>query len=85
MAGPLKSKKSNIAPRCETWCGQEGKEAAKNIDLCNNPLTKESKLDAARRIVPEWTDYDEEVTAFAKNGMKKVEGSKRHEQQHTEL
>ena len=26
---------------CETWCGQEGKAAAKNIDLCNNPLTKE--------------------------------------------
>ena len=25
---------------CETWCGQEGKAAAKNIDLCNNPLTK---------------------------------------------
>ena len=73
---------------CETWCGQEGKEAAKNIDLCNNPLTKESKLDAARRIVPEWTDYDDEVTAFVKNGMKKVQqgkGSKEPDHEHTEL
>jgi len=75
---------------CETWCGQEGKAAAKNIDLCNNPLTKESKLDAARRIVPEWTDYDDEVTAFVKNGMKKKvqqgQGSKGHEHdEHTEL
>jgi UDP-glucose:glycoprotein glucosyltransferase len=65
---------------CETWCGETGKDKAKNIDLCNNPLTKESKLDAARRIVPEWTAYDDEVTAFAKNGMKKVESH-----QHTEL
>ena len=70
---------------CETWCGQEGKAAAKNIDLCNNPLTKESKLDAARRIVPEWTDYDEEVTAFVNNGMKKVQQKGQHEHEHTEL
>ena len=60
------------------------KAAAKNIDLCNNPLTKESKLDAARRIVPEWTDYDEEVTAFAKNGMKKVQQNKSKEHKHDE-
>ena len=50
---------------------------------------QESKLDAARRIVPEWTDYDEEVTAFAKNGMKKVQNKSKddgHEKrEHTEL
>ena len=28
---------------------------------CNNPLTKEPKLDAARRIVPEWVGYDSEI------------------------
>ena len=26
---------------CETWCDQSSKAKAKNIDLCNNPLTKE--------------------------------------------
>lgn len=28
---------------------------------CNNPLTKEPKLEAAVRIAPEWTGYDEEI------------------------
>lgn len=28
---------------------------------CNNPMTKEAKLSAAMRIVPEWKEYDEEV------------------------
>merc|ERR1712029_741714 len=46
---------------CETWCSKEGMGTAKSIDLCNNPLTKEPKLSAARRIVSEWTDYDEEM------------------------
>ena len=35
---------------------------AKTIDLCNNPLTKEPKLQAAVRIVPEWVDYDNQIT-----------------------
>ena len=30
---------------CETWCGNSSKARAKTIDLCNNPLTKEPKLD----------------------------------------
>lgn len=46
---------------CETWCSDEQKEKAKTIDLCNNPKTKEPKLTAARRIVKEWQDYDDEV------------------------
>jgi len=47
--------------RCETWCDNVSKEKAKTIDLCNNPQTKEAKLDAAVRIVHEWNDYDQEV------------------------
>lgn len=46
---------------CETWCSDEEKTKAKTIDLCNNPKTKEPKLTAARRIVKEWQDYDDEV------------------------
>uniref|UniRef100_A0A8C5CCI1 UDP-glucose glycoprotein glucosyltransferase 1 n=1 Tax=Gadus morhua TaxID=8049 RepID=A0A8C5CCI1_GADMO len=46
---------------CETWCDDSSKKKAKTIDLCNNPRTKEPKLHAAVRIVPEWADYDQEV------------------------
>uniref|UniRef100_A0A8C5R9B1 Glucosyltransferase 24 catalytic domain-containing protein n=1 Tax=Laticauda laticaudata TaxID=8630 RepID=A0A8C5R9B1_LATLA len=46
---------------CETWCSNESKAKAKTIDLCNNPKTKEPKLEAAIRIVPEWIDYDSEI------------------------
>ncbi|CAG7921684.1 unnamed protein product [Penicillium olsonii] len=50
---------------CETWCADEDLSKAKTIDLCNNPLTKEPKLDRARRQVPEWTVYDDEIAALA--------------------
>ncbi|KAL9125567.1 MAG: hypothetical protein Q9217_005248, partial [Psora testacea] len=46
---------------CETWCSDEALATAKTIDLCNNPETKEPKLKRARRQVPEWTVYDEEI------------------------
>ena len=46
---------------CETWCDDASKRKAKTIDLCNNPQTKEAKLDAAVRIVAEWNDYDTEI------------------------
>jgi UDP-glucose:glycoprotein glucosyltransferase len=46
---------------CETWCSDESLKDAKTIDLCNNPLTKEPKLDRARRQVPEWTEYDDKI------------------------
>lgn len=46
---------------CDTWCAKEELARAKTIDLCNNPMTKEPKLSAAMRIVPEWKDYDQEV------------------------
>ncbi|KAI9827074.1 MAG: hypothetical protein M1826_006438 [Phylliscum demangeonii] len=46
---------------CETWCSDEDLATARTIDLCNNPMTKEPKLDRARRQVPEWTVYDDEI------------------------
>ena len=46
---------------CETWCSDEALKSAKTIDLCNNPETKEPKLKRARRQVPEWTVYDDEI------------------------
>ncbi|XP_030642406.1 UDP-glucose:glycoprotein glucosyltransferase 1-like [Chanos chanos] len=49
---------------CETWCDDTSKATAKTIDLCNNPKTKEPKLKAAVRIVPEWSRYDSEVKQF---------------------
>lgn len=51
---------------CETWCSDEALTTAKTIDLCNNPQTKEPKLDRARRQVPEWTVYDDEIAAIDK-------------------
>ncbi|CAH1183606.1 unnamed protein product [Phaedon cochleariae] len=46
---------------CETWCDDASKVRAKTIDLCNNPMTKEAKLTAAVRILPEWKGYDDEI------------------------
>ncbi|GAA5951905.1 hypothetical protein JCM21900_004180 [Sporobolomyces salmonicolor] len=51
---------------CQTWCSDESLEQAKTIDLCNNPLTKEPKLVRAKRLIPEWITYDEEVAALAR-------------------
>ncbi|GAA6009058.1 hypothetical protein JCM11491_005730 [Sporobolomyces phaffii] len=51
---------------CETWCSDESLATAKTIDLCNNPKTKEQKLARARRLIPEWTIYDNEVAALAR-------------------
>ncbi|XP_065869567.1 UDP-glucose:glycoprotein glucosyltransferase isoform X2 [Euphorbia lathyris] len=49
---------------CESWCGNATKSKAKTIDLCNNPMTKEPKLQGARRIVSEWVDFDSEARHF---------------------
>ncbi|RFU78980.1 udp-glucose:glyco glucosyltransferase [Trichoderma arundinaceum] len=49
---------------CETWCSDESLSEARTIDLCNNPLTKEPKLDRARRQIPEWVTYDKEIAAL---------------------
>ncbi|MGH0134688.1 UNVERIFIED_CONTAM: hypothetical protein FKN15_036660 [Acipenser sinensis] len=57
---------------CETWCDDHSKKTAKTIDLCNNPKTKEPKLKAAMRIVPEWVEYDNEI----KHMLKQLEEQK---------
>ena len=49
---------------CETWCGRASRPRAKTIDLCNNPLTKEPKLQSARRIIAEWPALDREAREF---------------------
>ena len=47
---------------CEAWCGNASKPDAKTIDLCNNPLTKEPKLEQARRIGGErWLELDRKM------------------------
>ncbi|KAF9495097.1 glycosyltransferase family 24 protein [Pleurotus eryngii] len=57
---------------CETWCSKDRLHKAKTIDLCQNPLTKEPKLSRARQI-PEWEEYDVEISHFAQKLAK--EGS----------
>lgn len=51
---------------CETWCSDESLKTARTIDLCNNPMTKEPKLDRAKRQVPEWVIYDAFVSELRK-------------------
>nr|XP_057938366.1 UDP-glucose:glycoprotein glucosyltransferase 2 isoform X2 [Doryrhamphus excisus] len=57
---------------CETWCDDASKVSAKTIDLCNNPKTKEPKLMAAARIVPEWVSYDKEIKHLLKRFQEDV-------------
>jgi len=49
---------------CESWCTEESKAKAKTIDLCNNPLTKTPKLEAAVKIIKEWPELDQEARNF---------------------
>ncbi|KAL4872390.1 hypothetical protein BDV12DRAFT_162120 [Aspergillus spectabilis] len=58
---------------CETWCSDESLTQARTIDLCNNPQTKEPKLDRARRQVPEWTEYDDEIAGLARRVAEREE------------
>lgn len=46
---------------CETWCADSEKAHAKMIDMCNNPKSHEGKIEQARRIVPEWDEYNLQV------------------------
>ena len=64
---------------CESWCGNETKAAAKTIDLCNNPMTKEPKLLGAARIVREWPSLDREVRAFTDRVERQIYGAARTE------
>ncbi|KAI5067704.1 hypothetical protein GOP47_0018232 [Adiantum capillus-veneris] len=58
---------------CESWCGNATKGKAKTIDLCNNPMTKEPKLQGARRIVAEWPALDEEVRSLTSRVLGEAE------------
>merc|ERR1712113_440849 len=49
---------------CETWCSNSTKARAKTIDMCQNPVRKEGKLQQARRIAPEWVEYDAHLQAI---------------------
>lgn len=55
---------------CESWCSDDTKFMSKTIDLCNNPLHKEPKLDMARRVIdgdlfPEtWVELDDELASL---------------------
>jgi len=47
---------------CATWCSDEALAQAKTVDLCNNPLTKASKLENAVKVLGnEWISLDNEV------------------------
>lgn len=77
---------------CETWCDDASKKYAKTIDLCNNPMTKEAKLQAAMRILPEWVGYDEEIKGLQQKvenenrQMEKVDGESNEDHtKHEEL
>jgi UDP-glucose:glycoprotein glucosyltransferase len=68
---------------CETWCSDEALKEAKTIDLCNNPLTKEPKLDRARRQVPEWTVYDDEIAAVDRKRKGLKDGEEKNSKSRT--
>ena len=67
---------------CETWCDDVSKKTAKTIDLCNNPMTKEAKLDAAVRIVSEWNDYDSEIKLLQEAVLRNKSEPRQPQQQH---
>ncbi|XP_075983141.1 UDP-glucose-glycoprotein glucosyltransferase [Anticarsia gemmatalis] len=66
---------------CETWCDNDSKTYAKTIDLCNNPMTKEAKLSAAMRIVPEWSEYDDEIKGLQARVRRGLYQASDHEQE----
>jgi UDP-glucose:glycoprotein glucosyltransferase len=74
---------------CETWCSDESLSTAKTIDLCNNPLTKEPKLERAKRILPEWVSLDQEATEcrdrFEKEKIGKADKKSNADHAHDEL
>uniref|UniRef100_A0A671SUV3 UDP-glucose:glycoprotein glucosyltransferase 2-like n=1 Tax=Sinocyclocheilus anshuiensis TaxID=1608454 RepID=A0A671SUV3_9TELE len=59
---------SNLDQVCAWKCFATTIDCFLCVDLlqCNNPKTKEPKLSAAVRIVPEWSKYDNEIKQFLK-------------------
>lgn len=51
---------------CESWCSEATKKRAKTIDMCQHPVRKEGKLQMAKRIAPEWVDYDARLDVWIK-------------------
>ena len=70
---------------CETWCSDEALTSARTIDLCNNPETKEPKLDRARRQVPEWTVYDDEIADLDRRRKSEKLTSEKGERQNQDI
>ncbi|XP_034050699.1 UDP-glucose:glycoprotein glucosyltransferase 1 [Thalassophryne amazonica] len=70
---------------CETWCDDGSLRNAKTIDLCNNPMTKEPKLQAAVRIVAEWTDYDQEIKRLQTRVQEGAAADHRSQEQRTDV
>ena len=64
---------------CETWCSDDSKVFAKTIDLCNNPLTKTPKLEAALRIIPEWTRLDNATSTIFHKAQNVIIQAELHE------
>jgi hypothetical protein len=66
---------------CESWCSDKTKGKAKTIDLCNNPMHKEPKLDMAKRVISgglfqeSWTELDDEIRALERRLGVGVESS----------
>lgn len=61
---------------CETWCSDASKARAKSIDLCSWPGRGESKLEQGKRIIPEWKEYDHEVS-FILDNQQQAKGKQR--------
>uniref|UniRef100_A0A671PJF0 UDP-glucose:glycoprotein glucosyltransferase 2-like n=1 Tax=Sinocyclocheilus anshuiensis TaxID=1608454 RepID=A0A671PJF0_9TELE len=54
---------------CNVNCIDSVSQFRHTIDRCNNPKTKEPKLSAAVRIVPEWSKYDNEIKTLKKKNV----------------
>ncbi len=67
---------------CESWCSDESKARSKTIDLCNNPLHKEPKLDMAKRVISgplfpqSWIEMDDEIKAVVAAAAAKADAAK---------
>jgi len=70
---------------CETWCSDASKSSAKTIDLCNNPLTKEPKLERAQRIAPEWNEYDMKLKKILEGVDTASSTAQKTKSEHSEL
>lgn len=52
---------------------------------CNNPMTKESKLSSAMRIIPEWKEYDDEIRLVVDRFWKERDNTTEEESQTADM